>query len=81
MLEQPIDACDQLGAATVSVLLEVSEEVCRLGYGVPDLPREGSVTIRHAEGPSISFVIADKDLFIFPAPPGQYCSISMASER
>lgn len=56
----------------VSVVLDVSEDVFRLGYGVVDalnLLLEKNVAVRHAEGLRISFVVVDDEGFIFAIPP------------
>ena len=49
----------------VSVVLDVSEDVFRLGYGVVDalnLLLEKNVAVRHAEGLRISFVVVDDEV-------------------
>jgi hypothetical protein len=67
-----INAAGRLGAGMVSVVLDVSEDVFRLGYGVIDalnLLHERNVAVRHAGGLRISFVVVDDDGFIFAIPP------------
>lgn len=67
-----INVGERLGAGMVSVVLDVSEEVFRLGYGVIDaltMLREKNVAVRHAQGLRISFVVVDDEGFIFAIPP------------
>jgi hypothetical protein len=67
-----INARERLGAEAVAVVVDVSEGVFRLGYGVADALatlREESITIRHAEGLRIAFVVIDDEGFIFALPP------------
>ena len=67
-----INARSRLGAEAVAIVIDASEGVLRLGYGVVDalsLLREKQVTIRHAEGFRISFVVVDDEGFIFALPP------------
>ncbi len=67
-----INASKRLGFEVVSVVLDVSEEVFRLGYGLIDaltMCREASIPIRHADGLRISFVVVDNAGFIFALPP------------
>ena len=67
-----VQAHQQLGPDAVAVLLDVSETVFRLGYGVveavADLRSKG-VTIRDAEGLRIAFLVADDEGYIFTQPP------------
>jgi hypothetical protein len=61
-----------LDAGMVSVVLDVSEDVFRLGYGVIDalsMLREQNITVRDAPGLRISFVVVDDEGFIFAIPP------------
>ena len=67
-----INASKRLGFEAVSVVLDVSEEVFRLGYGLIDalnMCREASIPIRHADGLRISFVVVDNAGYIFALPP------------
>jgi hypothetical protein len=67
-----INASERLGAEMVSVVLDVSEEVFRLGYGVVDALKmlcERKIAVRHADGLRISFVVVDDEGFIFAIPP------------
>jgi hypothetical protein len=67
-----INARDELGPEAVSVVLDVSEDVFRLGYGVVDalkMCHKHKIAIRHADGIRISFVVVDKEGFIFVLPP------------
>jgi hypothetical protein len=64
-----IKASERLCTGMVSVVLDVSEGVFRLGYGVVDalnLLHERHITLRHAEGLRISF--GDNEGFIFALP-------------
>jgi hypothetical protein len=67
-----INVSERLGTEMVSVVLDVSEEVFRLGYGVVDalnLLHERKITLRHNAGLRISFVVVDNEGFIFSLPP------------
>jgi hypothetical protein len=67
-----INVHGSLGEEAVVIVIDADEAVLRLGYGVADalgLLREKKVTIRHAEGLRISFVVADNEGFIFVLPP------------
>jgi len=67
-----VNAHQSLGREAVTVVLDVSEQVFRLGYGlveaVADLRTKG-VAIRGAEGLRIAFLIADDEGYIFTQPP------------
>jgi hypothetical protein len=67
-----INVSKRLGFEALSVVLDVSEEVFRLGYGLVDaltMCREASIPIRHADGLRISFVVVDNAGYIFALPP------------
>jgi hypothetical protein len=67
-----VNAEGQLGSGNVSVVLDVSEGVFRLGYGVVDalhMLREQNIAVRHADGLRISFVVVDNVGYIFALPP------------
>jgi len=67
-----INAHDRLAAGAVAVVVDASEGVLRLGYGVADalgLLRDRQVPIRHAEGLRISFVVVDEDGYVFALAP------------
>jgi hypothetical protein len=67
-----INASERLSTGMVSVVLDVSEEVFRLGYGVVDglnMLHERKITLRHNAGLRISFLIVDNQGFIFALPP------------
>jgi len=67
-----INVGERLGAGMVSVVLDVSEDVFRLGYGVVDalnMLHERNIAVRHADGLRISFVVVDDEGFIFAIPP------------
>ena len=67
-----INAYDRLGGSAVAIVLDVSEGVFRLGYGVVEavgLLRERHLEVRHAEGLRISLVVIDDVGFIFVLPP------------
>jgi hypothetical protein len=58
-----INASQRLGTGMVSVVLDVSEEVFRLGYGVVDalnMLHERKITLRHNAGLRISFLIHER---------------------
>jgi hypothetical protein len=66
-----INASERLGAGNVAIVLDVSEDVFRLGYGVIDalnLLHERNISVRHSEGLRISLVIIDDEGFIFCQP-------------
>lgn len=63
-----INVGERLGAEMVSVVLDVSEDVFRLGYGLIDalnMLHERNIAVRHADGLRISFVVVDDEGFIF----------------
>jgi hypothetical protein len=79
-----INVHGSLGEEAVVIVIDADEAVLRLGYGVADalgLLREKKVTIRHAEGLRISFVVADDEGFIFVLPPLLVEESSSADDR
>ena len=67
-----INVHERLGAGSVVILVDVSEGVFRLGYGVADALgtlQEKRIAVRHAEGLRIAFVVIDDYGFIFALPP------------
>jgi hypothetical protein len=67
-----INARDRLSSEAVAVVVDVSEGVLRVGYGVADalaMLREKELSVRHTEGLRISFIVADDEGFIFALPP------------
>lgn len=67
-----INVHERLGADAVAIVVDVSEGVFRLGYGVADALgtlREKRIAVRHAEGLRIAFVVIDDEGFIFALPP------------
>jgi hypothetical protein len=67
-----INVSERLGIEVVSVVLDVSEEVFRLGYGVVDalnMLHERHIALRHTAGLRISFLVVDNEGFIFALPP------------
>jgi hypothetical protein len=67
-----INARERLGADAVAIILDVSEGVLRLGYGVADaiaVLREKGAGIRDAPGLRISFIVIDDEGFVFALPP------------
>lgn len=67
-----INVRDRLGAEAVAAVIDVSEGVLRLGYGVADALgtlREKNLPVRHSEGLRISFIVVDDQGFIFALPP------------
>jgi hypothetical protein len=66
-----INASERLGDGNVAIVLDVSEDVFRLGYGVIDalnLLHERNISVRHSEGLRISLVVVDDEGFIFCLP-------------
>jgi hypothetical protein len=79
-----INVHGSLGEEAVAIVIDAGEAVLHLGYGVADalgLLREGKVTIRHAEGLRISFVVVDDEGFIFALPPLLVEESSSADDR
>jgi hypothetical protein len=67
-----INVHERLDADTVAIVVDVSEGVFRIGYGVADALatlREKRIAIRHAEGLRIAFAVIDDEGFIFALPP------------
>lgn len=67
-----VNAHQRLGKDAIAVVLDVSETVCRLGYGEVDalaILREKDVPLRHNSGLRIAFLLADDDGFLFTMPP------------
>ena len=67
-----INVHERLDTDTVAVVVDVSEGVFRMGYGVADALatlQEKRIAIRHAEGLRISFIVVDDEGFIFAVPP------------
>ncbi len=67
-----IHSRDRLGAASVVIVLDVTEGVLRLGYGLADalsILKENNVSIRDARGLRISFIVVDDDGFVFALLP------------
>jgi hypothetical protein len=66
-----INASERLGDGNVAIVLDVSEDVFRLGYGVIDalnLLHERNISVRHSEGLRISLLVVDDEGFIFCLP-------------
>jgi hypothetical protein len=67
-----INARDRLGNEAVAVVADVSEGVCRLGYGIADafaMFREKGLAVRHAPGLRIGFIVIDEEGFLFASTP------------
>jgi hypothetical protein len=67
-----VNVHERLDADSVAVVVDVSEGVFRLGYGVADALatlKDKRIAIRHAEGLRIAFVVIDDEGFIFAVPP------------
>jgi hypothetical protein len=67
-----INARDRLSSEAVAVVVDVSEGVLRVGYGVADalaMLREKELPVRHADGLRISLIVADDEGFIFALSP------------
>jgi hypothetical protein len=67
-----INAREGLGDDAVAVVVDVSEAVCRLGYGVVDALatfRERGLAVPHAPGLRVGFIVIDDEGFIFASTP------------
>jgi hypothetical protein len=66
-----VNACTRLGQDCVTVLLDVAEDNCRVGYGECEgysILMEGAVTVRSCPGLRIGFVLIDDEGYIFAMP-------------
>lgn len=67
-----VNATRKLGANNVTVLLDVTENICRFGYGTIEgvtLLRENNVVIRQADGLRIGALLCDNKGWIFSPTP------------
>jgi hypothetical protein len=66
-----VNASKRLGDAAVTVLLDISEDNCRVGYGECEgysILVAGGVSVRACPGLRIGFLLVDDDGYIFAMP-------------
>src|SRR6516165_3404234 len=66
-----VNASNRLGQDRVTVLLDVAEDNCRVGYGECEgysILIEGQVAVRGRPGLRIGFLLTDDDGYIFAMP-------------